>query len=65
MTTPSRVTETVPDSIRARDPITLAHVVDGARGRASIVAVPEPGGRARLAGDRSEQHEPAEGAGTG
>jgi hypothetical protein len=40
MTTPRVVTETVPDSIRAREPTTLAHVVERDRVRASIIAVP-------------------------
>jgi hypothetical protein len=41
MPTPRSVTETVPDSIRAREPITIAHIVQRDRVRASIIAVPE------------------------
>jgi len=41
MTTPRSVTETVPDSIRAREPITIAHIVQRDRVRASIIAVPD------------------------
>jgi hypothetical protein len=41
MTTPSSVTETVPDSIRAREPITLAHLLQKERVLASIVAIPD------------------------
>jgi hypothetical protein len=41
MTTPRRVTETVPDSIAAREPVTIAHIVQGDRLLASIVAVPD------------------------
>jgi hypothetical protein len=40
MTTPRVVTETVPDSIRAREPTSRAHVVERDRVRASIIAVP-------------------------
>jgi hypothetical protein len=40
MTTPHVVTETVPDSISAREPATLAHIVERDRVRASIIAVP-------------------------
>jgi hypothetical protein len=40
MTTPRLVTETVPDSISAREPITIAHIVQRDRVRASIIAVP-------------------------
>jgi hypothetical protein len=40
MTTPRVVTETVPDSIRAREATVLAHVVERDRVRASIIAVP-------------------------
>ena len=46
MTTPHRVTETVPDSISAREHITLAHIVQRDCVRASIIAVPgEPSSR--------------------
>ena len=41
MTTPRSVTETVPDSIRAREPLTIAHIVQRDRVRASIIAVPD------------------------
>jgi hypothetical protein len=41
MTTPRSVTETVPDSIRAREPITIAHIVQRDRVRASIIAIPD------------------------
>lgn len=45
MITP-RVVETVPDSIRAREPIVLAHIVQRDLVRASIIAVPdEPSSR--------------------
>jgi hypothetical protein len=45
MLTP-QVFETVPDSIRAREPVVLAHIVQRDRVRASIIAVPdEPTGR--------------------
>jgi hypothetical protein len=40
MTTPHVVTETVPDSIRAREATVLAHIVERDRVRASIIAVP-------------------------
>jgi hypothetical protein len=40
MTTPHLVTETVPDSIRAREATTIAHIVQRDRVRASIIAVP-------------------------
>lgn len=40
MTTP-RVTETVPDSIRAREPVTIAHLIQRERVRASIMALPD------------------------
>jgi hypothetical protein len=40
MTTPRVVTETVPDSIRAREATVLAHIVERDRVRASIIAVP-------------------------
>jgi hypothetical protein len=40
MTTPRVVTETVPDSIRAREATILAHLVERERVRASIIAVP-------------------------
>jgi hypothetical protein len=40
MTTPRVVTETVPDSIRARERTILAHIVERDRVRASIIAVP-------------------------
>lgn len=47
MTTPHLVTESVPHSIRAREHITLAHIVQRDRVRASIIAVPgEPTPRA-------------------
>jgi hypothetical protein len=40
------VVETVPDSIRAREPVVLAHILQRDRVRASIIAVPdEPTGR--------------------
>jgi hypothetical protein len=46
MTTPHLVTETVPDSISAREPVTIAHIVQRDRVRASIIAVPgEPASR--------------------
>jgi hypothetical protein len=52
MITP-RVVETVPDSIRARDPVILAHIVQRDLVRASVLAVPDE--------DRSRgvTHEPA------
>ena len=40
MLTP-QVIETVPDSIRVREPIVLAHIVQRDRVRASIMAVPD------------------------
>jgi hypothetical protein len=40
MTTPRVVTETVPDSIRAREATVLAHILQRERVRASIIAVP-------------------------
>jgi len=40
MTTP-HVTETVPDSIRSREPLILAHLVQRDRVRASLIAVPD------------------------
>jgi hypothetical protein len=40
MLTP-RVIETVPDSIREREPVVLAHIVQRDRVRASIMAVPD------------------------
>ena len=45
MTTPHRVTETVPDSVAAREPVTIAHIVQRNRVLASIVAVPDDRGR--------------------
>jgi hypothetical protein len=52
MITP-HVVETVPDSIRSREPIVLAHIVQRDLVRASILAVPdEPG-------SRGATHEPA------
>jgi hypothetical protein len=40
MLTP-QVIETVPDSIRSREPLVLAHIVQRDRVRASIMAVPD------------------------
>jgi hypothetical protein len=40
MLTP-QVIETVPDSIRVREPVVLAHIVQRDRVRASIAAVPD------------------------
>jgi hypothetical protein len=52
MLTP-QVTETVPDSIGAREPVVIAHIVQRDRVRASILAVPnEPS-------DRESTHTPA------
>jgi hypothetical protein len=41
MTTPTSVTETVPDSIQAREPVTIAHLIQRERVRASIIALPD------------------------
>ena len=52
MLTP-QVVETVPDSIRAREPIVIAHIVQRDRVRASILAVPNEPTR------RESSHRPA------
>jgi hypothetical protein len=52
MLTP-QVIETVPDSIRAREPVVLAHIIQRDRVRASIIAVPDQ----RI--DREPTHTPA------
>jgi hypothetical protein len=52
MLTP-QVIETVPDSIRSRGPVVLAHIVQRDRVRASIIAVPD--GRT----DGESSHTPA------
>jgi hypothetical protein len=52
MLTP-QVIETVPDSIRSRGPVVLAHIVQRDRVRASIMAVPD--GRT----DRESTYTPA------
>jgi hypothetical protein len=44
MTTPRDVTETVPDSIAAREPAAIAHIVQRDRVRASLIAVPDERG---------------------
>jgi hypothetical protein len=53
MTTPRSVTETVPDSIRARELITIAHIAQRDLVRASIIAVPD------TATSRGTTHTPA------
>jgi hypothetical protein len=52
MLTP-QVVETVPDSIRAREPVVLTHIVQRDRVRASIIAVPDK------PTDRRATHKPA------
>lgn len=59
MTTPSRVTETVPDSIRAREASRIPHMVDVEPVRAPVDAAPA----SRLAGDRFDVGPPAARAG--
>jgi hypothetical protein len=41
MTTPRSITETVPSSVTAREPVTIAHIVQRNRVLASIIALPD------------------------